>query len=97
MAPVQSRTPPVTATSPALVFVMIQKSRKPLNPSGKALNTDESIVVIADEAHRSHSNTLHLHLVDQALPNSVRIGFTGTPIIMGARKRTHKIFGEFID
>jgi len=31
------------------------------------------------------------------LPNCARIGFTGTPILMGEKKRTHEIFGEFID
>ena len=60
------------------------------------LNDDESILVMVDEAHRSQANTLHANL-QQALPNCARIGFTGTPIIMGAKKRTHKIFGEYID
>ena len=32
-----------------------------------------------------------------ALPNCARIGFTGTPIIMGKRKHTTDIFGEYID
>ena len=33
-----------------------------------------------------------------ALPNAVRVGFTGTPIIMGDKERfTSKIFGAFID
>ncbi|WP_203329067.1 type I restriction endonuclease subunit R [Candidatus Laterigemmans baculatus] len=60
------------------------------------LNDDEAILVMVDEAHRSHSSALHGHLL-QALPNCARIGFTGTPIIMGAKKRTHEIFGEFLD
>src|SRR5204862_6736384 len=60
------------------------------------LNDDESILVMVDEAHRSHSSALHANLL-QALPNCARIGFTGTPIIMGDKKRTHEIFGEFID
>ncbi len=60
------------------------------------LNEDESILVLVDEAHRSHANSLHANLL-KALPNAARIGFTGTPIIMGAKKRTHEIFGEFID
>src|SRR5690606_22956872 len=60
------------------------------------LNDDETILVLVDEAHRSHSSALHANLL-QALPNCARIGFTGTPIIMGAKKRTHDIFGEFID
>lgn len=60
------------------------------------LNADESIVVLIDEAHRSHSSTLHMNLLD-ALPNCARIGFTGTPIIMGAKKKTTDIFGDYID
>lgn len=60
------------------------------------LNEDESILVLVDEAHRSHASALHANLM-RALPNCARIGFTGTPIIMGAKKRTHEIFGEFID
>lgn len=60
------------------------------------LNSDESIVVLIDEAHRSHTSTLHKNLM-RALPNCARIGFTGTPIIMGAKKRTEDIFGGYID
>ena len=39
---------------------------------------------------------MHANLL-AGLPNCARIGFTGTPIIMGDKKRTHEIFGEFID
>ena len=60
------------------------------------LNEDESILVMVDEAHRSHASALHGNLL-KALPNCARIGFTGTPIIMGKRKRTWEIFGKLID
>jgi len=60
------------------------------------LNDSESILVLVDEAHRSHTNTAHANLLN-ALPNCARIGFTGTPIIMRAQGRTTAIFGEFID
>jgi type I restriction enzyme R subunit len=60
------------------------------------LNEDYSILVLVDEAHRSHASAMHANLM-RALPNCARIGFTGTPIIMGAKKRTHEIFGDFID
>lgn len=60
------------------------------------LNEDESVLVLVDEAHRSHSSDLHANLL-KALPNCARIGFTGTPILMGKKQRTHEIFGEFID
>lgn len=90
---------------PEIVFATIQKyvdrDLDALGPDDELgdlglLNDDESILVMVDEAHRSHSSALHANLL-QALPNCARIGFTGTPIIMGAKKRTHEIFGEFID
>ncbi|MFN9622511.1 MAG: type I restriction endonuclease subunit R [Cyanobacteriota bacterium] len=60
------------------------------------LNDSETILVLVDEAHRSHTNTAHANLMN-ALPNCAKIGFTGTPILMRAQKRTTAIFGEFID
>jgi len=60
------------------------------------LNESTDILVLIDEAHRTQAGDLHANLL-QALPNCARIGFTGTPIIMGEKKRTHDIFGEFID
>ena len=62
----------------------------------EALNEDDTIVVLVDEAHRSQAGDLHASLL-AGLPNAARIGFTGTPILMGDKKRTHEIFGEFID
>jgi type I restriction enzyme R subunit len=60
------------------------------------LNESPDILVLVDEAHRTQAGDLHANLL-QALPNCARIGFTGTPIIMGEKKRTHDIFGDFID
>lgn len=68
------------------------RSSKPF----EVLNTDDSILVLVDEAHRTQAGDLHANLL-AGLPNCARIGFTGTPIIMGDKKRTHEIFGEFID
>jgi len=95
---------------PGVVFVMIQKqqdvaARRQRNdddltdrhtPSLGLLNTDESIVVLIDEAHRTHSSALHEHMLE-SLPNCARIGFTGTPILMGAKKKTTDVFGPYID
>ncbi len=96
---------------PALIFATIQKyaERDSAAPEDEAdgpgdidpgdfpvLNEDESILVMVDEAHRSHTSALHGNLL-KALPNCARIGFTGTPIIMGAKKRTGEIFGEELD
>lgn len=66
------------------------------NKNFEVLNEDDSILVLIDEAHRTQAGDLHANLL-AALPNCARIGFTGTPIIMGEKKRTHEIFGEFID
>ncbi len=60
------------------------------------LNTSEDILVLVDEAHRSHTNAAHGNLM-RALPNCVKIGFTGTPIIMREKGQTARIFGDFID
>jgi type I restriction enzyme, R subunit len=60
------------------------------------LNTSEEILILVDEAHRTQAGDLHANMM-RALPNAARIGFTGTPIIMGDKKRTHDIFGEYID
>lgn len=94
---------------PALAFAMIQKYRDTDAKSADrrladddqiesfgVLNTDESIVILVDEAHRSQASTLHANLM-AALPNAAKIGFTGTPIMREGKKRTEAIFGEFID
>ena len=86
-----------------LVLTMLQKYQswdedqsEPETGLFPVLNESESILVLVDEAHRSHASTLHANLM-RALPNCARIGFTGTPILIGAQKKTHEIFGEFID
>lgn len=95
---------------PAVVFAMIQKYRdtdgdaagdEGLADEDKAeslgvLNTDESIVILVDEAHRSQTSTLHANLMG-ALPNAAKIGFTGTPIMREGKKKTAAIFGPEID
>ncbi len=94
-----------------LVFVMIHKQldaskAKPAEagdtiahdraPGWGPLNEDEPILILVDEAHRSHGSKLHQNLME-SLPNAARIGFTGTPIIMRAKNRTTGIFGDFLD
>ncbi|MBS8122503.1 type I restriction endonuclease subunit R [Candidatus Vampirococcus lugosii] len=61
------------------------------------LNNSPNILLLIDEAHRSQDGTLGANL-SNALPNAIKIGFTGTPIITGKlRKKSHEIFGEYID
>lgn len=90
---------------PSVIMAMIQKYRDTNGGSGDGLgaeetfgvlNDSESVLVMVDEAHRSQASTLHANLM-AAVPNAARIGFTGTPIIMGKRKKTLEIFGDYID
>jgi len=60
------------------------------------LNESKSILVLVDEAHRSHTRSLHRNL-RRALPNAAIIGFTGTPILSKEKTETREIFGDFID
>jgi len=61
------------------------------------LNKSKNILLLIDEAHRSHAGTFGANL-SNALPNAIKIGFTGTPIITGQnRKKSHEIFWEYID
>lgn len=98
--------------SPDIVFSMIQKLRPEATTEASRevdeeqtaaeikrageLNPSSSILLLIDEAQRSHANKLHAALMD-ALPNSAKIGFTGTPILMGKGKKTQEIFGPFLD
>jgi len=62
------------------------------------LSERRNIIVIADEAHRSHYDNLDgyaRHLRD-ALPHATMIAFTGTPISF-ADRNTRAVFGEYID
>lgn len=59
------------------------------------LSTKQNIIVLADEAHRSQYKDTAANM-RLALPNSVFIGFTGTPIDK-EDKSTPKTFGGYID
>ncbi len=62
------------------------------------LSDRRNIIVIADEAHRSHYGDLDgyaRHLKD-ALPHATLIAFTGTPIAFDDRN-TREVFGDDID
>ncbi|MFM5111320.1 type I restriction endonuclease subunit R [Aeromonas caviae] len=90
---------PLTAADlPASVKPGVEEAKAAYKTDDKfeVLNEDDCILVLVDEAHRTQAGDLHANLM-AGLPNCARIGFTGTPIIMGDKKRTHEIFGEFID
>lgn len=62
----------------------------------RTANPDRNIVVLVDEAHRGQDSWLHARL-RALLPNAVFVGFTGTPIIAGTRRKTEEIFGPLVD
>lgn len=61
------------------------------------LSDRSNIIVMVDEAHRSHYDTLegYAHNLNTALPNAKYIAFTGTPIDKDSRS-TRSIFGDYI-
>ena len=62
------------------------------------LTDRRNVIVIVDEAHRSHYDDLDgyaRHLAD-AVPNATLIAFTGTPISF-AERNTREVFGPYID
>jgi type I restriction enzyme R subunit len=79
-----------------IIFSTVQKfkaeeGRFPL------LSKRENIIVIADEAHRSHYNFIqgYARYIREGLPNATFIGFTATPIELGDRS-TVQVFGDYI-
>lgn len=75
-----------------LVMAMIHKFREAeLSETFPELNRSPNILVMTDEAHRSQYTLLGANL-NKAIPNSARIGYTGTPI-----DKTETVFGDYID
>ncbi|MDR1444127.1 MAG: type I restriction endonuclease subunit R, partial [Treponema sp.] len=87
-----------------IFFSTIQKFEESPEP----LSNRRNIIVMADEAHRSHYGlteriakdgkiiTGAARIIRDSLPNAVFIGFTGTPISF-IDKNTREVFGDYID
>ncbi|MFP3090038.1 type I restriction endonuclease subunit R [Treponema sp. TIM-1] len=87
-----------------IFFTTIQKFEE----SSEPLSTRRNIIVMADEAHRSHYGltekirkdgrlvTGTARIIRDSLPNAAFIGFTGTPI-SSRDKNTREVFGDYID
>lgn len=76
----------------------LSKDEKDSGTEHPLLSDRKNIIVIVDEAHRSHYDDLDgyaRHLRD-ALPNATLIAFTGTPISFDDRN-TRDVFGDYID
>ncbi|TDW28937.1 type I restriction endonuclease subunit R [Cryobacterium psychrophilum] len=86
-----------------IYFTTLQKfgrseAEKQAGAEHPLLSDRRNIIVVVDEAHRSHYDDLDgyaRHLRD-ALPHATLIAFTGTPISFDDRN-TRDVFGEYID
>jgi len=58
-------------------------------------NVKGDLYVFVDECHRTQSGKLH-RAMKKILPNSVFIGFTGTPLLKKDKKRSLEVFGRYI-
>ena len=87
-----------------IFFTTMQKFEE----SDEPLSDRRNIIVMADEAHRSHYGlaervkkdgtviTGSARVIRDNLPNATFIGFTGTPVSSKDRN-TREVFGEYID
>lgn len=76
----------------------LSKDEKDAGTQHPLLTDRRNVIVVVDEAHRSHYDDLDgyaRHLRD-ALPNATLIAFTGTPISF-AERDTREVFGPYID
>lgn len=86
-----------------VVFTTLQKfgltqAEKDAGAPHPLLSERRNVLVIVDEAHRSHYDSLDgyaRHLRD-ALPYATLLAFTGTPISK-AEANTREVFGDYID
>ena len=82
-----------------IIFTTIQKfqqTKKERKGMAKypLISDRRNIIIIADEAHRSQYKKMAQNL-QRALPNALKIGFTGTPIEKEDKSTTH-VFGDII-
>lgn len=82
-----------------IIFTTIQKFQQTQDErDGMAkyplISDRRNIIIIADEAHRSQYKKMAQNL-QRALPNALKIGFTGTPIEK-EDKSTTQVFGDII-
>ncbi|MEV0590862.1 type I restriction endonuclease subunit R [Nonomuraea cavernae] len=97
------RTELSNRTTGGIYFTTLQKfgltkEERARGDNHPTLSERRNIIVIVDEAHRSHYDSLNgyaRHLRD-ALPYATMIAFTGTPI-SEADRDTRKVFGDYID
>lgn len=76
----------------------LSKDERDAGTTHPQLTDRRNVIVIVDEAHRSHYDDLdgYAHHLRRALPHATLIAFTGTPISF-AERDTRAVFGDYID
>lgn len=76
----------------------LSKEERAAGQKHPLLSDRRNIIVVVDEAHRSHYDDLdgYAHHLRRALPHATLIAFTGTPISFADRD-TREVFGDYID
>ncbi|MDF2858622.1 MAG: type site-specific deoxyribonuclease, HsdR family, partial [Neobacillus sp.] len=62
---------------------------------GRVKTMADNIFLLIDESHRSHTGEFH-NMMNQVLPNAIKIGFTGTPLLKKDKNNTYRKFGKLI-
>ncbi len=75
-----------------IIFSIINKFAE-ITQEAKCLNPSKDIIVLVDEAHRSHQGETNTQM-QNALPKAAFIGFTGTPLLKN--DATVRKFGDMI-
>jgi type I restriction enzyme, R subunit len=61
----------------------------------KGFHAKGDVYVFVDECHRTQSGKLH-EALKALLPGAMLIGFTGTPLLSGDKRRSIEVFGPYI-
>ncbi len=77
--------------NPSFIFTLIQKFNRKVE---KPIIPDHDIIIMSDEAHRSHYGIFADNMAD-LLPTASKIGFTGTPLLSNDNI-TERTFGGYI-
>lgn len=77
--------------NPSFIFTLIQKFNRKVE---KPIIPDHDIIIMSDEAHRSHYGIFADNMAD-LLPTASKIGFTGTPLLSNGNI-TERTFGGYI-
>jgi len=62
---------------------------------GRTRVLEDNIFLLVDESHRSHTGEFH-NMMNEVLPNAIKIGFTGTPLLKKDKSNTYRKFGKLI-